>query len=139
METNLTGIREVSGSTPGLTQWGYRSGVAMSCGVGGRCSLDLILLWLWRRPVATALIQPLAWAPPYAAGVTLKSQKRKKERKNLFKAKSMFTYFTRIHIIKEYTNNLFYISAFWLEYTKIHSQKNGDNTAKSQLPPPPPP
>ena len=26
------------------------------------------LLWLWRRPVATAPIQPLAWEPPYARG-----------------------------------------------------------------------
>ena len=29
---------------------------------------DPALLWLWRRPVATAPIQPLAWEPPYAAG-----------------------------------------------------------------------
>ena len=33
----------------------------MSCGVGHRCGLDLVLLWLWCRPVAAALIQPLAW------------------------------------------------------------------------------
>ena len=32
----------------------------MSCGVGGRYSSDLALLWLWYRPAATALIQPLA-------------------------------------------------------------------------------
>ena len=31
-------------------------GVAMSCGVGHRFGLDLTLLWLWRRPAATALI-----------------------------------------------------------------------------------
>ena len=30
------------------------------------------IAWLWRRPVAIALIQPLAWEPPYAMGVTLK-------------------------------------------------------------------
>ena len=30
--------------------------------------LDLALLWLWRRPAAVALIQPLAWEPPYVAG-----------------------------------------------------------------------
>ena len=46
----------------------------MSCGVGRRCTLDPeLLLWLWRRPVATAPIRPLAWEPPYAAGVVLKS------------------------------------------------------------------
>ena len=27
---------------------------------------------LWYRPVATALIQPLGWEPPYAAGAALK-------------------------------------------------------------------
>ena len=26
------------------------------------------MLWLWRRPVATAPIGPLAWEPPYAVG-----------------------------------------------------------------------
>ena len=40
----------------------------MSCGVGCRRGSDPELLWLWRRPVATALIRPLAWEPPYAAG-----------------------------------------------------------------------
>ena len=53
----------------------------MSCGVGQRCSSDPILLWLWRRPSATALIQPLAWVPPYAVGAAqemAKSQKKKK-------------------------------------------------------------
>ena len=46
----------------------------MSFGVGHRCSLDPVLLWLWRRPAATALIGPLAWDPPYAEGVALKRQ-----------------------------------------------------------------
>ena len=36
--------------------------------MGHRCGSDPALLWLWRRPVATAPIQPLAWEPPYAAG-----------------------------------------------------------------------
>ena len=56
---------------------GWESGIAMSCGVGRRCSLDLVLLWLWCRPAATALLWPLAWELPYAAGVALKSQKKK--------------------------------------------------------------
>ena len=60
---------------------GEGSGVAMSCGVGRRHGLDPTLLWLWRRPVATALIRPLAWEPPYAVGAALKRQKTKKKKK----------------------------------------------------------
>ena len=53
----------------------------MSHGVGHRRSLDLALLWLWRRPVATALIRPLAWEPPHAVSTTLeKTKKKKRER-----------------------------------------------------------
>ena len=38
-----------------------------------------MLLWLWRRLAATAPIGPLAWEPPYVAGVALKRQKTKKK------------------------------------------------------------
>ena len=48
------------------------SGVAMSCDVGCRYSLDLELLWLWHGPAATAPIRPLAWEPPFVASVALK-------------------------------------------------------------------
>ena len=53
----------------------------MSCGAGRRHSSDLMLLWLWWRPADAAVIRPLAWELPYAAGVDLKSKKRKKEKK----------------------------------------------------------
>ena len=46
----------------------------MSCGVDLRRSSEPVLLWLWHRPAATALIRPLAWEPPYATGVALKIQ-----------------------------------------------------------------
>ena len=39
----------------------------MSCGVGRRRSSDLMLLWLWCRLEAIALIGPLAWELPYVA------------------------------------------------------------------------
>ena len=46
----------------------------MSCGIGRRHGSDLALLWLWRRPADAAPIQTLAWEPPYAAGMALKSK-----------------------------------------------------------------
>ena len=47
----------------------------MSWGVGRRLGWDPVLQWLWCRLVATALIRPVAWKPPYAAGVALKKEK----------------------------------------------------------------
>ena len=35
------------------------------------------MLWLWHRQVATAPIRPVAWEPPYAAGVALKDRRQK--------------------------------------------------------------
>ena len=45
------------------------------CGVGRRCTLDLVVLWLWWKLAAAAPIRPLAWDPPYAVGVALKRKK----------------------------------------------------------------
>ena len=53
----------------------------MSCGIGCRHASDPTLLWLWRRPAATALIRPLAWEPPNAMGVALEKTKRQKTNK----------------------------------------------------------
>ena len=55
----------------------------MGCGVGRRHASDPVLLWLWRRPAASALIGPLAWEPPYAASAALKRQK-KTTKKNIY-------------------------------------------------------
>ena len=52
----------------------------MSYGVGRRCGSDPPLLWLGCRPAAEALIPPLAWEPPYAMGVALKSKKKKRKK-----------------------------------------------------------
>ena len=58
---------------------GSRIRVAVSRGVGRRCSLDPTLLWLWCGPVAIAPIRPLAWEPPYALGAALEKAKRQKQ------------------------------------------------------------
>ena len=56
----------------------------MSCGVGCSRSLDLALLWLWCRLMATALIRPLAWEPSYPPSAALeKDQKKKKKGKKM--------------------------------------------------------
>ena len=53
----------------------------MNCDVGCRHGLDLGIAVTVGRLVATALSQPLAWEPPYAAGVALKRKKEKKKKK----------------------------------------------------------
>ena len=53
----------------------------MSCGVGGRCGLDPMLLWLWCWLEAAVAIGPLAWETPYIAGTALKRQKQNKTKK----------------------------------------------------------
>ena len=53
----------------------------MSCGVDCRRGSDPLLLWLWRRPAATALIGPLAWELPYAVNAALEKAKKTKKKK----------------------------------------------------------
>ena len=53
----------------------------MSRGVGCRRGLDPALLWLWCRPVAIALIRPVAWEPPYAVGSGPRKGKKTGEKK----------------------------------------------------------
>ena len=85
------GISVVAQWVKNLTQclWGYRSdpwpcsvgrgsNTAASCGRGCRCGSYLALLWLWHRLAAAALIQPLDWELPSAAGVTIKRKKSNK-------------------------------------------------------------
>ena len=52
-----------------------------SCGAGPRLCPDLALPWLWRRPETAALIQTLAWEPPYAMEVALEKAKRQKKKR----------------------------------------------------------
>ena len=38
--------------------------------------MNLALLWLWQWLAAAALIRPLSWEPPYAAGAALKRKQK---------------------------------------------------------------
>ena len=101
--TNPTRNHEVAGSVPALAQWVKRSGVALSCGVSCRRGSDPVLLWLWRRPVATAPIRPLAWEPPHAAGAaqeiatTTTTTKKTKDKKKIFKKSSLVAKITKFY------------------------------------------
>ena len=66
-----------------------RSGIAVSCGVGRRRGSDPALLWFFHRPAAPALIQPLAWEPPYVAGAAQEKAKRQKK-KDIISFKSLY-------------------------------------------------
>ena len=77
-EINLISIHEDAWFDPWPCSVAWRSGVAMSCGVSYRHSSDPALLWLWCRPVATALIGPPACELPYAMGVPLKKKRKRR-------------------------------------------------------------
>ena len=49
----------------------------MSCSVSHRLNSNPLLLWLWHRLAAGALIRPLTRELPYAASVSLKSKTNK--------------------------------------------------------------
>ena len=80
----------------------------MSYGVGHRGGSDPTLRWLWRRPVTSAPIWPLAWEPPYAAGEALK--KKKMILLNIFIGSIMFLFplsFTTEHFPCRYCTKVF--------------------------------
>ena len=60
---------------------GQGSSIAMSCGAGCRCGLDLELLWLWHTVAAP--IWSLAWEFPNASSMAL--NKQTKNRQNVIK------------------------------------------------------
>ena len=68
VEMNLISIHEDADLIPGLLiGLRIRRCHEQCC----RHGLDPVLLWLWCRLAAIALIQPLPWEPPYAMGTAL--------------------------------------------------------------------
>ena len=53
---NLTSIHEDVSSIHGLTQWFQDAVLPVSFGIGRRCGLDLVWLWLCCEPAAKAPI-----------------------------------------------------------------------------------
>ena len=80
----------------------------MSCAVGLRHALELVLLWLWHRLAAEAPIRTLAWEFPYAMGAALKSKKKKQTNKKqkLKKNKKQKSKHQSMWIGEEYINNI---------------------------------
>ena len=72
--TNPTRNHEVAGSIPALAQWVNDLALPWAVVVGCRRGSDPVLLWLWCRLAATALIGPLAWEPPHATSAAQKRQ-----------------------------------------------------------------
>ena len=53
--------------------------MAATCGVGHMCCLDLVLLWLWYRLAAAALIWPPSLRPSICHRCGCKKEKKKKK------------------------------------------------------------
>ena len=77
----------------------------MCCGVGRRLGSDPTLLWLWCRPAAVALIQPLAWEVPYAIGGGPRKQKKKKKKKD-HRNQFYFTKFPKLYNLVRVTQSI---------------------------------
>ena len=73
-------IHEDADSIPGLS--GLRVWRCHKLNVRCTYGQDLVLPWLWCRPIAAPLIWPLAWELPYAAGAAVKKKKNGKTNLN---------------------------------------------------------
>ena len=72
----------------------------MSFGVGRRRGSDPMLLWLWCRPTATALIRPLDWESPSATGAALKKTKDEKSWLNFINKLCIYKGLPYFHVFK---------------------------------------
>ena len=85
----------------------------MNCGVGHRHSLGLVLLWLWCRPAATALIRPLAWEFPCATGVALENAKRQQQQQQQQQKHVVFIAFL---VIRQLSVYIYILNSYYLDF-----------------------
>ena len=81
----------------------------MSCGIGHRPKL----LWLWHRPAAVALIGPLAWESPYAAGEAQEIAKRQKTKNKTKKNKKKLELLAQQFFLQMYLSLLISFTEFF--------------------------
>ena len=79
-----------------------------------------MLLWLWHRVAATALIRPLAWELPYAAGATVEKTKRPKKKK-----KKMMMKMTKIHELYKVLCKAYYLFSIYTRKTTNAKELEG--------------
>ena len=77
--------------------------------------LDPTLLWLWRRLVATAPIQPPAWEPPYATEAAKEMAKRQKIKYIQLKKIFLDCYFGSFF----FPSSFFVFSCNWLTMSSV--------------------
>ena len=113
----------------------------MSCGVGHRLGSDLALLWLWRRPAATAVIGPLAWEHPYATGAALEMAKRQTTTTNLmyfirggghFITSDRYIYFVSLFKYNLYITEFNFFFCLFLVFRAEH-EAYGSSWARGQI------
>ena len=73
---NQHNTREDEVLIPHLDQWVKDPALLKAARVGCKCSWDLVLLWLWRRPATAAPNWPLVQEHPYATSAAIKEEKK---------------------------------------------------------------